>query len=284
MQERERRQALADFLRRRRASLSPADVGLPDGFRRRTPGLRREEVAQLANIGASWYVWLEQGRDVHPSAQVLDSLALALKLTTNERRHLFLLAGLTPPPAGLPSEEQISPALQQIVDGLTPTPACVLGRRWDYLAWNSAAELVFAMPRALPTHPYARNQLWRLFTDPESRERPLWEPLARSTLAEFRAVSARYPGDPWLAELIEDLRQASPEFREWWPGRHDARRALDGHKTIEHARLGRLEFEHINLQVLNEPDIRIMIYTPLPETRAIIERELAGAPAGRESQ
>src|SRR5215471_5199228 len=136
MQEQERRQALADFLRQRRAHLSPTDVDLPPGFRRRTPGLRREEVAQLANMGTSWYVWLEQGRDVHPSAQVLESLAQALLLTPNERRHLFLLAGQTLPPRASPLEERVSPALQQLLDDLNPTPAYVMGQRWDCLAWN----------------------------------------------------------------------------------------------------------------------------------------------------
>ena len=275
MQQRERRQALADFLRQRRGSLSPADVGLPPGARRRTPGLRREEVAQLASIGTSWYVWLEQGRDVHPSAPVLESLAQALKLTLNERRHLFLLAGVTPPPYGSPSEELVTPALQQVVQGLDPAPACALGRRWDYLAWNRAADLVFDIANA--TAPYARNLLWQLFTDPVRRQRLVWEQLARSTLAEFRAVSARYPADQWFEELIEDLRQVSPEFHAWWPSRHDVRRTLDGHKTIEHSLLGRLEFEHINLQVLNEPDIRIMIYVPLADTRSKLEGELAAA-------
>src|SRR5437762_6612891 len=118
MDERERRQALADFLRTRRARLSPADVGLPAGMRRRTQGLRREEVAQLANIGTSWYVWLEQGRDVHPSTQVLESLAGALRLTANERRHLFLLAGQPLPSSALPLEECVSPELQQMLDDL----------------------------------------------------------------------------------------------------------------------------------------------------------------------
>src|SRR5689334_21778991 len=125
MQGRERRLALADFLRKRRASLAPATVGLPAGSRRRTPGLRREEVAQLANIGTSWYVWLEQGRDVHPSTQVLECLAQALRLTLNERRHLFLLAGQPLPSSALPLEECVSPDLQQMLDDLNPTPACV---------------------------------------------------------------------------------------------------------------------------------------------------------------
>jgi len=268
MQECERRHALADFLRQRRQSLSPADVGLPPGIRRRTPGLRREEVAQLANVGTSWYIWLEQARDVHPSAQVLESLATALRLTPNERRHLFLLAGQPLPPPGSPSEECVSPALRQMLDDLDPAPACVLGRRWDFLAWNKAADAVFGIPKA--SSPYARNLLWQYFTDSARRERPHWEPIARATLAEFRTVCARYPDDPWFEELITDLKQVSPEFRQWWP-HHDARRVLDGHKAIEHPELGQLQFEHINLQVLSDPDIRVMAYLPDAPTRAKLE-------------
>ena len=132
MQKNERREALADFLRKRRATRLPGEVGLPPGLRRRTPGLRREEVAQLANIGTSWYVWLEQGREVHPSAQVLESLAQALRLTPNERRHLFLLAGQALPLLVSPAEESIGPALQQVLDDLNPSPVYVLGRRYDF--------------------------------------------------------------------------------------------------------------------------------------------------------
>ena len=167
MQERERRQTLADFLRQRRARLSPTDVGLPPGIRRRTPGLRREEVAQLANIGTSWYVWLEQGRNVHPSAPVLESLAQALRLTPNERRHLFLLAGQPIPPPVSPAQESIGPALQQVLDDLNPSPAYVMGRRYDYLGWNKAADALFAISEA--SSPYARNLVWRLFTSPTSK-------------------------------------------------------------------------------------------------------------------
>jgi transcriptional regulator with XRE-family HTH domain len=268
MHESERRQVLAAFLRQRRARLSPADVGLPPGIRRRTPGLRREEVAQLANIGSSWYVWLEQGRDVHPSTQVLESLAQALRLTPNERRHLFLLAGQLLPPHVSPSEESAIPALQQVLDDLNPTPAYAIGRRWDFLAWNKAAEGLFAISEA--SSPYARNLVWRLFTSPTMRERPNWEQVARGTLSEFRATSARYPGDRWFEDMIEDLKQVSPEFRRWWP-HHDVRNSLDSHKVIEHPTLGRLEFEHITLQVLSNPDIRIMIYSPLVETRAKLQ-------------
>ncbi|HLZ63018.1 MAG TPA: helix-turn-helix transcriptional regulator [Ktedonosporobacter sp.] len=275
MQESERRQALADFLRKRRASLSPIDVGLPEGMRRRTPGLRREEVAQLANIGISWYVWLEQGRDVHPSAQVLECIAQALRLTLNERRHLFLLAGQPLPPQVSPLEENASPALQQMLDDLNPTPAYAVGRRWDYLAWNKAADGLFAIAETLSetASPYARNMIWRLFTNPTMRERPNWEMVARATLAEFRTANARYPGDPWFDELIEDLKQVSSEFRQWWP-HHDVRSALDGHKVIKHPTLGYLEFEHLTLQMLTDPDIRIMVYTPHAETQAKLQRFL----------
>ncbi len=271
MHEHEHRQALADFLRTRRARLMPADVGLPPGIRRRTPGLRREEVAQLASMGTSWYVWLEQGRDVHPSAQILDSVAQALRLTPNERRHLFLLAGQPLPTQALPEEEHVHPALRQTLADLDPTPAYVMGRRWDYLAWNKAAEAIFNVSETSSL--YERNRIWRLFTNPTMRERPNWEMVARGTLAEFRATSARYPGDCGFEELIEDLKQVSPEFCRWWP-HHDARSSLEGPKTIEHAMLGRLEFEHITLQVFNNPDLRIVIYSPLAETRAKLARFL----------
>jgi transcriptional regulator with XRE-family HTH domain len=236
--------------------------------------LRREEVAQLASIGISWYVGLEQGRDVHPSAQVLESLARALRLTPNERRHLFLLAGQPLPPPS-PAEENVSPALQQMLDDLNPSPAYILGRRYDCLAWNTAADGFFAISDMFSdaSSPYARNMVWRLFISPTTRERPNWEMVARATLAEFRTASARYPGDRWFEELIEDLKQVSPEFCRWWP-HHDVRRVLDGHKVIEHPTLGFLEFEHFTLQVLTNPDIRIMIYTPNPVTRAILQQFL----------
>jgi transcription regulator MmyB-like protein len=165
--------------------------------------------------------------------------------------------------------------LQQVLDDLNPSPAYVLGRRYDYLAWNKAADGLFAISDTLSdtSSPYARNMVWRLFTSPTTRERPNWEMVARATLAEFRTANARYPGDPWFEELIEDLKQVSPEFCQWWP-HHDVRSALDGHKVIKHPTLGSLEFEHLTLQVLTDPDIRIMIYTPDARTRATLQRFL----------
>ena len=272
MDDSERRQALADFLRKRRARLSPSEVGLLPGLRRRTPGLRREEVAQLANIGSSWYVRLEQGRDVHPSASVLEGLTQALRLTHNERRYLFLLAGQPLPTHTVPSEERASPVLQQVISDLDPNPAYVMGRRWDYLTWNNAAECVFGL--AQPAPPYSNNLIWRFFTSPASKAcYPNWEQMARGVLAELHAASARYPGDAWFEELVEDLKKASPEFCQWW-SRQDIPGSIDGHKVIAHLTLGHLEFEHTTLQIPRDPDARIMIYTPAAATRAKLMRSL----------
>src|SRR6478735_2418276 len=154
MTERERRQALADFLRTRRARLQPGDVVLPARPRQRTPGLRREDVAELAHIGVSWYTLLEQGHDVHPSRQVLHSLASALKLTLVEERHLLLLAGqeLVAAPTTVPDSEVVTPALRRVVDALDPHPAFVIGRRWDVLVWNRAAQILFHFDEPCPPH------------------------------------------------------------------------------------------------------------------------------------
>lgn len=274
MDENERRQALADFLRKRRAGLTPDEVGLPPGLRRRTPGLRREEVAQLANIGTSWYVWLEQGRDVNPSAQVLESLAQALRLTPNERRHLFLLAGQTLLAQTAPAEACVSPVPQQMLDDLNPAPAYVIGRRWDCLAWNKAADAVLMISKA--PAPYGCNLVWRFFTDPAMRRHfPNWEEMARGVLAELRTANARYPGDRWFKELIDELKQISPEFCSWWP-QHDAPRWLDGDKIMQHPTLGCLEFKYLILQVLSDPDVKVAIYTPNAVTRTKLQQLLTG--------
>ncbi|GHO62511.1 transcriptional regulator [Ktedonobacter sp. SOSP1-52] len=261
----QRRQDLADFLRTRRMRLSPEQVGLIRGGRRRTPGLRREEVAQLANVGVSWYTLLEQGRDIHPSSEVLHSIADALQLTPAERQHLFLLAGQQHPVDTHASHEQVSPALRHVLDALNPTPAFVVGRRWNFLAWNTTAEHVFLLSRSVP--PYEYNAVWRIFADPMSLHiyNPKWEQVAQKVLAEFRADSVYYADEEWFKRLIADLQRVSPEFRAWWP-RHDVRGRADARKGIEHPLVGRLMFEHTTLQVPTTPELKIMIYTPLPET------------------
>lgn len=258
------RQGLADFLRTRRMRLSPEQVGLIRGERRRTPGLRREEVAELANVGVSWYTLLEQGRDIHPSREVLQSIADALQLAPDEQKHLFLLANQQPPVETLFCSEQVSPALHRVLEALNPFPAYIVGRRWDFLAWNAAAEHVLLLSKPVPPHAY--NAIWRIFTDPESKQYDLnWEQVAQKVLEEFRADSARCVDEEWFKRLIADLERASPEFRSWWP-RHDVRGRADARKAIEHPLVGCLQFELTTLQVPAMPELKIMIYTPLPET------------------
>ncbi len=274
----QRRRELADFLRTRRAKIAPTEVGLPTGTRRRTPGLRREEVAQLAAIGTTWYTRLEQEWDIRVSPVALEGIARALQLTPAERRHLFLLADQALPPHPPPLDEVVSPAIQRFIDSLSAMPAHVLGRRWDRVATNEAARRVFTYPE-LP--PYPRNFIWSLFMAPAQRTKyARWEAVAPQMLAQFRADSARYPGDPWFTELIEDLRRVSPEFRAWW-SRHDVRGPLDGPKEIFHPVVGRLVFQHTSLQVPTNPDLKLMIYVPLPEadTPAKLQQLLSDATA-----
>jgi transcriptional regulator with XRE-family HTH domain len=260
----QRRETLAHFLRTRRARLSPTDVNLPTGQRRRTPGLRREEVAQLANIGTAWYTSLEQGRDVSPSAEVLHGLAIALRLTDIERQHLFLLAGQ---PhffsAGMAPKEDISPTLLRLLEDLNPNPAYIMDWRWNYISWNAAASAM-GLVRTLP--PYDSNIVWRFFASrPDPSSYSHWAPIAQKILAEFRAESTQYADDGWLQQLIADLHHISPEFREWWSCQ-DVRERSDGKKEFDHPIVGRLLFEYTTLQVSANPGLKIMIYRPYPGT------------------
>jgi hypothetical protein len=267
-----RRHALAEFLRTRRARVSPADVGLPTGGRRRVSGLRREEVAHLASVGTSWYTALEQGRDIHPSEQVVESLARALRLKEEERRHLFLLARQHEPISIEPHDGEVSPGLLQLVHNLDPHPAYLMGRRWDLLAWNRAAALVFDFNDPAP--PYPRNLLWRIITHPAIRKRSHnWEYVARSSVAQFRADSARYPGDPLFVELLDDLRRACPEFGLWW-SRHDVYGSPGGHERMVHPTLGDLEFERLMLQPPDRPDLKLVIFSATPTTAAVLSWDL----------
>ena len=262
-QESQRLQELADFLRTRRARLAPEDMGLPRGSRRRAPGLRRAEVAQLAGVSVDWYTWLEQGRPITVSTQVLESLVQALHLNASEREHLFFLAHQQPPPERDIEPEMVSPTLQHFLDHQGLSPAFVTGRRWDVVAWNEAARVIFGDYEQMTTR--ERNAVWRMFTSPMHRQFLVdWEGHARRLLAQFRASCGRYPGDPWLTELIHDLMIASPEFRAWWPD-HEVLSASEGHKTFNHPQLGNLVFEHVTFQVFDAPDLTVTVYTPLDE-------------------
>jgi transcriptional regulator with XRE-family HTH domain len=271
-----RREELADFLRTRRAALQPEDVGLPPAAgRRRTPGLRREEVALVAGVGATWYTWLEQARDVRASVDVLEAIARALHLSEAEREHLLLLGrgttALTAPPP-----EAASPALRRIIEGLDPNPAYVLGRRHDYLAWNRSLALIFGDPERLPEN--ERNAIYQLFTDPARRRLlPDFEASARSMLARFRADHAANVGDPAFAELVDVLNEISPEFRRFWPA-HEVRGSGEGRKRLTWPDGRTLVFEHATFRHAENPEQRLVLYTPDAATRAWLEERLAAPP------
>lgn len=254
----DRRSELADFLRDRRARVTPASLGLPANGRRRTPGLRREEVAQLAGVGLSWYTWLEQGRDIRPSAQMLDALARVLRLGTAERTHLFHLARVELPLPGGDYPREAPPELAAIVDGLVPHPAYLIGPRADVLAWNRAAVALLGEPAAAPDG--RPNLLWWLLA---SGERPDEQSRAtgRAALARFRAEHARRLGDPDFDALVEALEHASPDFRAEW-ARHEVLAEQLGTKTIEHPRLGVLRLHHLQSAPTSHPDLRLTQFVP----------------------
>jgi transcriptional regulator with XRE-family HTH domain len=262
-----RRDELRAFLRSRRARVSPADVGLPDdGGRRRTPGLRREELAALAGVGVSWYTWLEQGRDIHPSPEVLDALARALRLDTAERATLFALARTELP---LPDGSEAAPGddpdddravLVSLVQALHPTPAYLLGPMTRILAWNPAAAALFGSPEHLS--PERRSLLWMLLVDPgDSRSNPGREGTARNMVARFRSEYAQHAGEPDYEQFIDELHQRSPRFVEWW-GEHEVNDTQRGTKTIEHPTLGTLRLHHAQTVPTGAPELRLTIYAP----------------------
>jgi transcriptional regulator with XRE-family HTH domain len=264
-----RRSELADFLRDRRARVTPESVGLIDNGRRRTPGLRREEVAQLAGVGLSWYTWLEQGRNIKPSPQVLDALARVLRLDTAERAHLFHLARVELPLPGGDYPREAPPELAAIVDGLVPNPAYLIGPRTDVLAWNRAAAAMLGEPIAAPDG--RPNLLWWLFTD-DRRRNEQWRGTARAALARFRAEHARRLGDPDFAALLDALEQASPDFRALWAD-HEVLTEQLGTKTIEHPRLGTLRLHHIQSVPTSHPDLRLTQFVPADDaTHAALAR------------
>jgi transcriptional regulator with XRE-family HTH domain len=258
-----RRAELADFLKKRRAAIQPEQVGLRNGGRRRTPGLRREEVAALAGVGTTWYTWLEQGRDVRASLDVFEALARALKLTPAERIHLILLGrGEEAPPCDTPAEK-VSPAVRRLLENLGANPAYLIGRRWDYLAWNRAACAIFGDFGQLPKS--ARNHLWQTFTNPARRELLTdWDQSTRLLAAKFRADSARHLGDPSYEQLIAALRNASPEFCRVWK-RHEVERSGEGRKTLNHPVAGKLVFEHAVFNPQEAPEQRLILYSPADE-------------------
>ena len=263
-QEQGRLHELGDFLLTRRNRLTPEHIGLPAGGRRRTPGLRREEVAQLAGVSVDWYTWLEQGRPITVSTHVLEGLAHALRLSTDEREHLFFLAlQQSPPERGLLASP-VSATLQHFLDQLGASPAYVTGERWDIVAWNEAACAVFGDFWQMT--PHERNAIWRMFLSPTHRRMLMdWEENARHVLAQFRVSCGRFLDHPDMRELLDELMTNSPEFRAWWPD-HEVQRMPEGRKVFQHPTWGCLVFEHLTFQVYDAPELKVTVYTPAKGT------------------
>jgi hypothetical protein len=274
-----RRRELAAFLRSRRERLAPEAVGLAPGRRRRTPGLRREEVAHLAGVGATWYTWLEQGRDIRASAQVLDAIARTLRFDPHERSHLFTLAGV-PDPSRDGAGVTLSQGVKAVLAQLEPYPACVVNARYDLLAFNRAYSAIFDGLSDLPFED--RNCLWLIFTDPAWRRVVVdWDEAVRRMVAQYRAAMAEHVAEPAWKCLVHRLRRASPEFEAVWR-RHDVGGPENHVKEIRHPLVGLLRLDYTSFWLDQRLGTRLLSYTPADEqTRARLDAAdrslLAGA-------
>lgn len=254
-----RRAELATFLRARRADVRPEDLGLdPFPGRRNTPGLRREEVASAAGVSMTWYTWLEQGRPADPSPQVIDAIARALCLDAESHRHLRRLAGLTTPePDHMP--DAVGPQLARLLDTIEPTPACLLGLRFDFLAWNHPFDRIW-QPGSLPAG--RRNLIWLYFAKGTTAAMGVgWEDRGRHLLGQFHAAAAEHPGDERFAELIGALQEESEHFRVWWP-RNAVEQALTGQIAIRRPPAGIIRLDVTELKVASHPSLTLCVQVP----------------------
>jgi transcriptional regulator with XRE-family HTH domain len=262
--EKHRHNELADFLKTRRAKVLPSQVGLSSSTRRRTPGLRREEVAQLAGVSVTWYTWLEQGRPIQVSTQVIESLSKVLLLDKQERIHLYLLAN-QPLPADIPGYQGIvSPILQHVLDSLALCPAFIADQRWNVIAWNKAACFIFGDFTEMNIR--QRNIVWAMFTDNYFKQLYVdWEPHAKSLLGRFRSTCGKYIEDSWLNQFIDDLKTQSPEFDLWWP-LHEIQNDSGVYKQLNHPVAGILDFESSCFDVPDNSGFRLFVHVPVSET------------------
>jgi transcriptional regulator with XRE-family HTH domain len=266
---------LGTYLKDRRTKLDPAAFGL-SAARRRTPGLRREEVAQHANISATWYTWLEQGRGGAPSADVLNRIARALMLTDVEREHLFLLGLGRPPEVRYQTADSVTPRLQRVLDALEFSPAVVSTATWDIVAWNKAAAAVLTDYSALA--PEQRNVLRLVFCDPRVRAAQLdWEAVARFVVGAFRADAARAGAAAEVADLVDELCRLSPEFEAMWRD-NDVSGYGGGVKHLRHPIAGPIAFEYSAFAVDGRPDLRMVVYSPATAADAERIRSLIRLP------
>jgi transcriptional regulator with XRE-family HTH domain len=265
---------LGTYLKDRRAKLDPAAFGL-SGARRRTPGLRREEVAQRAHISPTWYTWLEQGRGGAPSADALDRIARALMLTDVEREHVFLLGLGRPPEVRYRAVDGITPRLQRVLDALEPSPALIRTATWDVVAWNRAATVMLTDYGSLP--PEQRNILRFIFLDSRVRAAQYdWESVARFVVGAFRVDAARAGAATQVEPLVDELCRLSPEFKEMWRD-NDVRSHGEAVKHIRHPVLGPIAFEYSAFAVDGRPDLCMVVHNPATPADTDKIRSLIGA-------
>jgi len=264
-----RRKELAAFLRARRGALKPEDVGLADGFgRRRTPGLRREEVTQLSGVGLTWYTWLEQARDIPASRQVVQALAAALRLDADDTRHLYHLAGLPEPRSQTaPDDGDVLDTLRRTLASLTPNPAYAIDECFYIVAWNRAQAALWLDPGQVKETD--RNLLWLMLTDASARSLVVdWEDAAQRLVGRFRAATSEHAGDPRFGELSDRLAGVSPEFAQWWNGYPVADFDVQVNQ-LDHPRVGRLDMDLLHLRVVEHPGLTVVLQTPrTPEDAA----------------
>ncbi|MFI6523550.1 helix-turn-helix transcriptional regulator [Streptomyces uncialis] len=274
-----RRAELAAFLRSRRGRVAPADVGLAPGIRRRTPGLRREEVAQLAGVGVTWYTWLEQGRPINASTQVLDAVARTLRLDHAEREHLYRLAGVpTVPPTAAVEERPLGPEVQLILDALGPLAAAVYSSRFDLKAWNATYARLFHGFVAEP--PERRNVLRQHFTA-RSCCNLFIDPIADVTpmVAMLRAAFGRHLTDPSWTRFVHGLAAASPEFARMWSA-HDVAEPGPRTRVLHYDEVGEVRLTSTSLDLAGTPETRIVVHTPADDrSRDRVTALLAHPPA-----
>lgn len=257
------RKELSEFLTSRRHRLDPSDVGLPAGGRRRTPGLRREEVAALAGVGLTWYTWLEQGREISVSAGFLDNLSRVLKLDAAERRYLYLLTQQRPPAEPGKTWCVVPQIVHRLINDLPLRPAYVINLRWDVLAWNPAADRVFRFSSHTPER---RNLLWMLFADSFTRELfDPWDQQALQMLCHFRRDFVKATQEPDILALIKDLERISPDFKDWWQ-KQDILDPDPGWRRLRIKGLGHVAFEYSKLIVDEDLHLRLFYYAAMEET------------------
>lgn len=266
-EEKRRYNELGNFLRIRRNKILPSQVGLSIGIRRRTPGLRREEVAQLASVGLTWYTWLEQGRQINVSDQILESLAKVLMLDPEERKHLFTLAMKPLPFENYFETIQINDRLQHILNSLTTSPAYIMDQKWNIIGWNKSANLIFGdfnqinpPERNVVKMMFGRNEYMELFDD--------WESHAKAIVARFRVMCSKFIDDPGFAEFVNNLKVKSPDFNLWWCT-YDVQGMGDVIKELTHPIVGKLVFEFSSFDVSDNPNLKMLIHTPVLETGTI---------------